>query len=82
MLLELFHLAIDTPLSVLAVEMMPRYDQYYHPRGGCERRGAAPVAGPRPVPDSPYVAARGGAGGVLRGLLMACGLRRDERALP
>ena len=27
-LLELFHLAVDTPLSVLAVEMMPRYDQY------------------------------------------------------
>jgi hypothetical protein len=27
-LLELFNLSIDTPLSVLAVEMMPRYDQY------------------------------------------------------
>ena len=27
-LLELFDLAADTPLSVLAVEMMPRYDQY------------------------------------------------------
>jgi hypothetical protein len=26
--LEAFHLAQDTPLSVLAVEMMPRYDQY------------------------------------------------------
>ena len=27
-LLEQFNLSIDTPLSVLAVEMMPRYDQY------------------------------------------------------
>jgi hypothetical protein len=27
-LLDLFNLAPDTPLSVLAVEMMPRYDQY------------------------------------------------------
>ena len=27
-LLELFHLAVDTPVSVLAVEMMPRYDRY------------------------------------------------------
>jgi hypothetical protein len=27
-LLEAFHLDPDTPLSVLAVEMMPRYDQY------------------------------------------------------
>jgi hypothetical protein len=27
-LLHAFHLADDTPLSVLAVEMMPRYDQY------------------------------------------------------
>jgi hypothetical protein len=27
-LLESFHLDPDTPLSVLAVEMMPRYDQY------------------------------------------------------
>ncbi len=27
-LLALFNLSIDTPLSVLAVEMMPRYDQY------------------------------------------------------
>lgn len=27
-LLEMFSLAPDTPLSVLAVEMMPRYDQY------------------------------------------------------
>jgi hypothetical protein len=27
-LLDAFHLAHDTPLSVLAVEMMPRYDQY------------------------------------------------------
>lgn len=27
-LLEAFHLAPDAPLSVLAVEMMPRYDQY------------------------------------------------------
>jgi hypothetical protein len=28
LLLEQFNLAPDTPLSVLAVEMMPRYDQY------------------------------------------------------
>ncbi len=28
LLLEGFHLDADTPLSVLAVEMMPRYDQY------------------------------------------------------
>jgi hypothetical protein len=27
-LLKLFNLAVDTPLSILAVEMMPRYDQY------------------------------------------------------
>lgn len=27
-LLELFNLSVDTPISVLAVEMMPRYDQY------------------------------------------------------
>ena len=70
-LLELFNLAIDTPLSVLAVEMMPRYDQYIILGGGCERRRPAPVAGPRPVPDSPHVTARGGAGGLLRELLMA-----------
>ena len=42
----------------------------YRFRRGCERRRPAPLAGPWPVSDSPYVAARGGAGGVLRELLI------------
>ena len=78
-LLELFNLSIDTPISVLAVEMMPRYDQYILIRGGCERRCSAPVPGPWPVPHSPHVAARGGAGGALRELLTTPCYRREAQ---
>ena len=61
-LLDLFSLAPDTPLSVLAVEMMPRYDRYIILGEEVPDDERAPVvAGSRSVPDSADVAARGDA---------------------
>ncbi len=70
-LLANFHLDPDTPLSVLAVEMMPRYDQYLAFVQE-ERHGrAAAVPRPRTVPDPQDVAAGRGTGSLLRELLTA-----------
>ena len=68
-LLELFNLAIDTPLSVLAVEMMPRYDQYiaFAKKSDTDVRPLSRDAWP--VPDSQNLAAGCCTGGVLRELL-------------
>ena len=82
LLLDQFNLASDTPLSVLAVEMMPRYDQVHHPGRGHGRKRPATVAGAGSAPNSPDVAAGGGTGCLLRELLTECPARRragDDR---
>ena len=55
---------------MLAVEMMPRYDQYILVREEAPTRNrSSVVAGARAVPDSAHVAAGRNAGGLLRELL-------------
>ena len=58
-LLDQFNLSRTTGLSVLAVEMMPRYDQYILFREGARHFGLSLVTAIGPVPDSANIAIRG-----------------------